>query len=77
MRTSLDIPDDLFRRTKSVASKAGISLREFVVAALRERLKQSDTSWRDVFGKVNIKHLNGLDSLVAKEFSRIDLTDWN
>jgi len=38
MRTSFDIPDELFRRAKKAAAGAGISLRELVVRALTAHL---------------------------------------
>ena len=37
MRTTIDIPDPLFRRIKSVAASKGLSLKEFInSAAVRE-----------------------------------------
>ena len=36
MKTTLEIPDSIFRRAKSVAAERGIPLREFVTEAVKE-----------------------------------------
>jgi predicted DNA binding CopG/RHH family protein len=41
MKTTLEIPDPLFRRAKSAAARRGIPCRELVSEALTEKLKQS------------------------------------
>ena len=38
MKTTVDIPDELFREAKSRAAREGIKLRELVAEALREKL---------------------------------------
>src|SRR5881396_4258492 len=38
MKTTLEIPDSIFRRAKSVAAERGIPLREFVTEAVQEKL---------------------------------------
>jgi len=38
MKTTLEIPDPIFRRAKSVAADRGIPLREFVTEAIKEKL---------------------------------------
>src|SRR5260370_30947527 len=38
MKTTLEIPDAIFRRAKSVAAQRGIPLREFVTEAVKDRL---------------------------------------
>ena len=43
MKTTLEIPDALFRRAKSVAAEQGIPLRELVSEALSEKL--ADREW--------------------------------
>jgi hypothetical protein len=76
MRTSFDIPDALFRKTKSVASERGISLREFVIAAIQDRLESSEPSWKSAFGKVKREHLKDVDAVVLSEFSKVNLSEW-
>ena len=38
MKTTLEIPDAIFRRAKSAAAERGIPLREFVTEAVRDKL---------------------------------------
>ena len=41
MKTTIDIPDDLFRLAKARAAMSGISLRQFVTDTLRLKLEQT------------------------------------
>ena len=57
MKTTIDIPDDLFRLAKARASLSGISLRQFVTDTLRaqlqaedKRARSSDPPWMRGFG---------------------------
>ena len=60
MRTSITIPDPLFRRAKSFAAEHGISLSQFVSEALRDKLGVKATPgrrrWMRHVGK--LKHLH-------------------
>jgi hypothetical protein len=38
MKTTLEIPDAIFRRAKSVAAQRGIALRVFVTEAVEKKL---------------------------------------
>ena len=40
MRTTVDIPDPLFRETKALAAMRGITIRQFIIEAI-ERAKVS------------------------------------
>jgi hypothetical protein len=40
MRTTIDIPDTLFKRAKKAAAEQGVALREIVLRALRTHLDQ-------------------------------------
>lgn len=57
MRTTIDLPDELFKEVKAAAALSGIPLREYIEAAVRDRLrgggkKRSKAAW--------IKELNAL-----------------
>ncbi len=39
MKTTLEMPDDLFRRAKAVAAKRGLSLKQLVTTALERELE--------------------------------------
>jgi hypothetical protein len=48
VKTTLEIPDDLFREMKAAAALRGIKLRDFVTDALAghlARLKSADSRW--------------------------------
>jgi hypothetical protein len=62
MKTTLDIPDVVFRKAKSKAAERGQTLREFVSEALEEKLasrsrgtRSGEPAWMQGFGK--LKHL--------------------
>ena len=40
MKTTVEIPDPVFRRTKSKAAERGQTLREFVTEALQDKLSR-------------------------------------
>ena len=64
MKTTLEIPDALFKRAKSAAAEQGIPLRELVSDALAEKLRirgGQDKPWLNTFGK-----LRGLRSETAR-----------
>jgi hypothetical protein len=42
MRTSIDIPDPLFRRAKKLAQERGLTLRQMVIDGLRGVVERSD-----------------------------------
>jgi len=54
VKTTLEIPDFLFRRAKSVAADRGIPLRQFVTEAVQEKLKvtSQDRPWMKHLGKL-------------------------
>jgi hypothetical protein len=56
MKTTLEIPDAIFRRAKSVAAERGIPLRELVTKAVKEKLAHnrgpSHKPWMTAFGKL-------------------------
>jgi hypothetical protein len=82
MKATLEIPDDLFKRSKAAATTQGESLDEFVTEALREHLRrQAATSsgqrgWRSVFGQATQEEVASVNALIAKELERTDPDDW-
>ncbi|MEO8025785.1 MAG: hypothetical protein ABI823_04905 [Bryobacteraceae bacterium] len=40
MRTTIEIPDDLYRRIKSRASKQGLTLKEAILRSLKAQVTQ-------------------------------------
>jgi hypothetical protein len=59
MKTTIDIPDPLFRRAKSRATERSQSLKQFVAEALREKLgvgprkgSPAEPAWMQGFGRL-------------------------
>lgn len=82
MKTTIEIDDELLRRSKAEAALRGETLREFFAAALREHLGNSvgatprATGWRSVFGTADPTAAGRVDSVVQEEFGRIDPESW-
>lgn len=80
MKTTLDIPDFLFRKAKSLAAERGIPLRQLVTEAVQEKLKTSSQHkpWMKHMGK--LKHLRGetrkIEKRVEEAFEQIDRELW-
>jgi hypothetical protein len=80
VKTTLEIPDFLFRRAKSVAAERGIPLRQLVTEAVQEKLKTASRQrpWMKHLGK--LKHLHKerkqIDRRVEEAFERIDREVW-
>ncbi|TDI40337.1 MAG: hypothetical protein E2P02_17195 [Acidobacteria bacterium] len=59
MKTTLEIPDRLFRRAKATAAERGQTLKQLVTEALQEKLarkKVARPSWTEGFGKLKRLH---------------------
>jgi hypothetical protein len=59
MKTTMEIPDPLFRKAKSKAAERGQTLKEFVTEALQEKLsvdsakaRPGEPEWMQGFGKL-------------------------
>jgi len=82
MKATLEIPDDLFRRTTATAALRGESLKEFVSEALEAHLERrgandsSPRGWRKVFGQARQEEVEEVDAIVAEDLERIDPTEW-
>jgi hypothetical protein len=80
LKTTLEIPDFLFRRAKSAAAERGIPLRQFVTEALQEKLRTTsqDKPWMKHLGK--LKHLRKetkqVEKRVEEAFEQIDREIW-
>ena len=80
MKTTLEIPDELFRRTKATAAMRGQSLKDFITGALRTHLGQvvetSPRGWQSVFGQARREEVDSVDTIVADELGCIDPDEW-
>jgi len=81
VKTTLEIPDTIFRRAKAAAANRGIPLCEFVTEAVREKLvadaKTTETPWMTGFGK--LRHLRKetarINRAIEEEFEQIEAED--
>jgi hypothetical protein len=76
VKTTIEIPDPLFRRVKSKAAERGQTLKELVAEALREKLAAKTSTvpagepeWMQGFGKLRRLHKE-----TARIQARIDET---
>jgi hypothetical protein len=81
MKTTLEIPDALFRRAKSAAAEQGIPLRALVTDALAEKLRPGEGEgkpWMKSFGKLRGLHreTRRIDRIIEAEFGQIEPEDW-
>ena len=82
MKTTLEIPDPIFRRAKSAAAQRGIPLREFVTEAVQEKLasegKSGDKPWAELAG--GLRHLHSetqrINKIIEDEFEKIEPEEW-
>jgi hypothetical protein len=82
MKTTLEIPDSVFRRAKSKAAERGIPLRQFVTEAVEQKLREPGPEdgkpWLKHFGK--LKHLRKetarIDKFIEEAFEQIDPELW-
>ena len=82
MKTTLEIPDAIFRRAKSKAAEQGIPLRQFVTEAVTARLQGASANdpkpWMKHFGK--LKHLRKetrrINRIIEEASEKIDAEMW-
>ena len=87
MKTTLEIPDALFRKAKATAAERGQSLKQFVAEALQEKLhlrngitKNAPPEWMKyfgAFGKTAAQRAENrrIEKLIEDEFERIEPED--
>ena len=81
MKTTLEIPDVIFRRAKARAAEQGVPLRQFVTQAVAEKLETESPSrqkaWLRLAG--SLRHLRKenarINHLIEQEFERIEPED--
>jgi hypothetical protein len=79
MRTTVEIPDSLFRQAKTAAAQQGTSLKELLTEALRAELRKNaglsgpSKPWMRAFGGLRDLHQESkrLERVIRREFERI------
>ena len=80
MKTTVEIPDSLFRQAKATAAQQGTSLKDFLTEAVREQLRRKaalaspNKPWMRAFGGLRDLHRESkrLERVIQLEFERID-----
>lgn len=80
MKTTLEIPDPVFRRAKSLAAERGIPFRQLVTEAVQDKIKarsNSDKPWMKSFGKLRHlrKETERINQIIEEEFEQIEPED--
>ena len=80
MKTTLEIPDSIFRRAKSVAAERGIPLRVLITEALADKLRSDDGGskpWMTAFGKLRQlrRETAKVNRIIEEEFEQIEAED--
>ena len=83
MKTTVEIPDDLFRKAKATAAESGVSLKVFLTDAVREHLKKRSVEvskdkaappWMAAFG--GLRHLRKetkrINQIIEQAFEQLD-----
>jgi hypothetical protein len=78
VKTTLEIPDLVFRRAKARAAELGIPLRQFVTEAVEEKLRGASTAepkpWMKAAGALrHLRHETArINKLIEEEFEKIE-----
>jgi hypothetical protein len=84
VKTTLEIPDPVFRKAKAKAAERGIPLRQFVTEAVEEKLRAGEANggekpWMKMVGGLRHLHKENLriERIIEEEFEKIDPEDWD
>ena len=81
MKTTLEIPDGIFRQAKARAAEQGVPLRQFITDAVADKLRQkraSEKPWLELAGKLRHlrKETSRINKLIVAEFETIEPGEW-
>jgi hypothetical protein len=86
MKTTVEIPDSLYRQLKARAALKGQSIKDFLVEAVRSKLASDlkkpkskaklKTGWEAAWGTADPQAIAELQRIIDEEFSKIDPDDW-
>jgi hypothetical protein len=90
MKTTVEIPDALFRKAKATAAEQGVSLKTLLTDAVREHLERGAgdavknkpaaraPAWMSAFG--GLRHLHKetqkINRILEREFEQIEQGEW-
>jgi hypothetical protein len=88
MKTTVELPDTLFRKTKATAAERGVSLKLLLTEAVREHLQRdardaarnqpSSPAWMSAFGGLRRLHkeTSRINQILDREFEQIEEDEW-
>jgi len=87
MKTTIELPEQLFRRAKAAVARRGMTLKQFFTRAAEQELTRLESneeeattpSWHDLLEKptpAELKELEQIDRTIKDEFSAIDADGW-
>jgi len=86
MKTTVEIPDNLYRQIKARAALKGETIKAFFLEAVREKLagpvpestpiEEQKTGWRAVFGKADPEDMAELQRIIDEDCRKIDYAEW-
>ena len=88
MKTTVEIPDTLFRKAKATAAERGVPLKDLLAEAVREHLqrgvgdsskyKPSVPAWMSAFGGLRNLHkeTKRINRILEQEFEQIEEDEW-
>ena len=84
MKTTVELPDALFRKLKSLAAEEGKSLKDVLTEAVADRLRRGTAAecaqkpWEAAFGGLKNLHRENvrINQAIAAEFENIDEEEW-
>jgi hypothetical protein len=79
MKTTVELPDDLFRRAKAMAAARGMSLKELFSQAVEARLRGEgarppEPEWKELAGQLAPLHkeTRRIQERIDAEFGHVD-----
>lgn len=85
VRTTIELSDPLFREVKATAARQGIRLKDYIAAALQDKLTKpqpaAEKPWMKFFGIAAndpemVAELHQIDQIVAENFGQIAAEEW-
>ena len=81
MKTTVELPDALFRRAKAAAAQQGATLKDFFTEAVEARLQRpagAPPAWKSAFGGLkDLRRENRrIERSISAAFEKIDREEW-
>ena len=85
MRTTIELPDPLFREVKATAARQGMRLKDYITEALQDKLNKrpnpAQKPWMKFAGIAAndpemVAELKRIEQIVDDHFEQIDEEEW-